>query len=141
MNDPHHLQRFVDAQEGVFEQACAELRSGHKSGHWMWFVFPQLGGLGRSETAIRFGIASLEEAQAYLKHPLLGPRLHECTRLVTLIEGRSIAQIFGYPDDLKFHSCMSLFHCAALEERIFGQALQKFFAGKPDSQTLTLLGR
>jgi uncharacterized protein (DUF1810 family) len=109
MTDPYKLQRFVDAQNRVYEQVCEELRNGQKESHWMWFIFPQLRGLGRSPTAIAFGISSRQEAEAYLKHPTLGPRLRECTRLVNLVEGRSITQIFGYPDDLKFRSSMSPF--------------------------------
>ena len=111
-NDPHNLQRFVDAQNAVFEQVCAELREGQKQGHWMWFIFPQLRGLGNSEVAIHFAITSRDEAQMYLKHRVLGPRIRECTRLVNLVEGRLINQIFGYPDDLKFRSSMTLFAAA-----------------------------
>ena len=139
MNDPYDLQRFVDAQDGVFEQACDELREGHKSSHWMWFVFPQLRDLGRSAMAIKFGIASREEARAYLAHPLLGPRLKECTQLATRIDGRSAHEVFGSPDDLKFRSCMTLFQCAAPDDAIFGDALQKYFAGVADARTLELL--
>jgi len=139
MADPYDLQRFVDAQDDVYEQVCAELRDGRKASHWMWFVFPQLRELGRSATALKFGIASLEEACAYLRHPVLGPRLKECTSLATRIDGRSITAIFGSPDDLKFRSCMTLFQCAAPEEKIFGAALQKFFGGVPDTLTLELL--
>jgi uncharacterized protein (DUF1810 family) len=102
VNDPYDLQRFVDAQNPMFEQVRAELRQGRKQTHWMWFIFPQIKGLGNSPTAIEFAISSREEADAYLKHPVLGPRLRECTRLVNQIEGRSVPQIFGYPDDLKF---------------------------------------
>ena len=109
MNDPYDLQRFVDAQDPAFEQVCAELHAGRKRSHWMWFIFPQLKGLGHSETARKFAISSRQEAEAYLQHPILGPRLRRCTQLVTEVEGRSIEQIFGYPDDLKFHSSMTLF--------------------------------
>lgn len=139
MADPHDLQRFVDAQDGAYEQARAELQDGRKTSHWMWFVFPQLRGLGHSPMAIRFGIASLAEARAYLAHPVLGPRLRECTRLALRIEGRSIHAILGSPDDLKFRSCMSLFQCAAPGEPLFTQALHKYFAGAPDPRTLALL--
>jgi uncharacterized protein (DUF1810 family) len=135
----HDLQRFVDAQDPVFEQVCAELREGQKRGHWMWFVFPQLRGLGHSQMATRFAISSLQEAEAYLKHPVLGPRLRECTRLVNLVEERSIDQIFGYPDDLKFRSSMTLFASATSENQIFKDALQKYFGGKPDRLTIELL--
>ena len=140
MADPYDLQRFVDAQDDVYEQVCDELRDGRKTSHWMWFVFPQLRELGRSATAIKFGIASLEEARAYLRHPVLGPRLKECAGLATRIDGRSITAIFGSPDDLKFRSCMTLFQCAAPEEKIFDAALQKYFGGVPDARTLELLG-
>ncbi|MGC2517804.1 MAG: DUF1810 domain-containing protein [Burkholderiales bacterium] len=137
MNDPHDLQRFVDAQAPVFEQVCAELREGRKRSHWMWFVFPQIKGLGHSETARRFAISSREEAEAYLQHPVLGPRLRECTRLVNLVEGRSIEQIFGHPDDVKFRSSMTLFAHVASGNPVFQEALQKYFEGKPDDR-LTL---
>jgi uncharacterized protein (DUF1810 family) len=129
----------VDAQEGVFEQACSELRQGRKSGHWMWFIFPQILGLGHSSLARKFAISSLEEAQAYLKHAILGPRLEECCRLVTLIEGRSIAEILGYPDDLKFRSSMTLFAHATAENQIFRNALEKYFKGEFDRLTLERL--
>lgn len=132
MNDPHDLQRFVDAQAPVFEQVCTELRAGRKRSHWMWFVFPQIRGLGHSETARRFAIASREEAEAYLQHSLLGPRLRECTRLVNLIEGRSIGQIFGHPDDLKFRSSMTLFAHVPPDNRVFQEALKKYFGGQAD---------
>lgn len=139
MNDPHNLQRFEDAQHPVFEQVCTELREGEKRSHWMWFIFPQLRGLGRSQMAVRFAISSREEAEAYWKHPVLGPRLRECTRLVMLVEGRSINQIFGYPDDLKFRSSMTLFANVASDNQIFKDALQKYFAGEVDQITLDRL--
>ena len=138
-NDPHNLQRFVDAQNAVFEQVCAELREGQKQGHWMWFIFPQLRGLGNSEVAGHFAITSRGEAQMYLKHRVLGPRIRECTRLVNLVEGRLINQIFGYPDDLKFRSSMTLFAAATCENKIFNDALQKYFCGEPDRLTLERL--
>jgi uncharacterized protein (DUF1810 family) len=138
-NDPHNLQRFVDAQNAVFEQVCAELRAGQKQGHWMWFIFPQLRGLGNSELAGHFAIASRDEAQMYLKHRVLGPRIRECTRLVNLVEGRLINQIFEYPDDLKFRSSMTLFAAATPENKIFNDALQKYFRGEPDRLTLERL--
>src|SRR6059058_6299598 len=115
MSDPFSLQRFVDAQEGVFAEVCAELAAGRKESHWMWFVFPQLQGLGSSATARRYALASVEEARAYLAHPVLGARLRECTRLVNGTEGRTIEEIFGYPDYLKFRSCMTLFERAAVD--------------------------
>ena len=139
VNDPYDLQRFVNAQNPVFEQVCAELRAGQKEGHWMWFIFPQLRGLGHSPMATAFGISSRQEGEAYLQHPILGPRLTECTRLVNLVEGRSIDQIFGYPDDLKFHSSMTLFACITSENQIFMAALQKYFGGELDRLTIERL--
>ena len=140
MNDSHHLQRFVDAQDPVYGRVCTELRRGRKESHWMWFVFPQLRGLGSSAMAAKFAIASRQEAEAYLEHPILGPRLRECTRLVNLVEGRRIDQIFGYPDDLKFRSSMTLF--ASVEggdTQIFKDALQRYFGGEADEFTLRQL--
>jgi uncharacterized protein (DUF1810 family) len=139
MDDPYNLQRFLDAQEPVYEQVCSELRQGRKTSHWMWFIFPQIRGLGSSETAQYFAISSRAEAIAYLEHPLLGQRLRECARLVLQIEGRSIEQIFGYPDNLKFHSSITLFAQAAKDNQIFLDALGKYFAGKFDQQTLERL--
>ena len=137
MNDPYDLQRFIDAQDPVFDQVCSELGAGQKRGHWMWFIFPQVRGLGQSDMATKFAISARDEAEAYLKHPVLGPRLRECTRLVMLVEGRSINQIFGYPDDLKFRSSMTLFASATTEAQIFKDALQKCCAGEPDRLTLS----
>lgn len=139
MKDPYHLQRFVDAQQPVFDTVCAELRAGHKRSHWMWFIFPQIAGLGGSDMARRFAIASLAEAGAYLEHPLLGPRLRACSRLVALIEGRSITAIFGYPDGMKFRSSMTLFAQADTDNAVFLECLRKYFAGKPDPLTLARL--
>jgi uncharacterized protein (DUF1810 family) len=139
MNDPYDLQRFVDAQNPVFEQVCSELRAGRKEGHWMWFVFPQLKGLGHSWMASKFGISSRGEAEAYLRHSILGPRLRECTRLVNLVEETSIEQIFDYPDNLKFRSSMTLFAYVASDKEIFINALQKYFGGQPDTLTLEKL--
>jgi uncharacterized protein (DUF1810 family) len=139
VNDPYNLRRFVEAQNAVFEQVCSELREGRKRGHWMWFVFPQIDGLGHSSLASRFAVSSREEAEVYLKHPILGPRLRECSRLVTLVEGRSINQIFDYPDDLKFRSSMTLFAHATDENQIFKDALQKYFKGEFDRSTLERL--
>jgi len=138
-NDPYNLQRFMDAQDQVFEQVCAELRNGQKKGHWIWFIFPQLRGLGHSQMATIFGISSRQEAEAYLKHPVLGPRLRECTRLVNLAEGRSINQILGYPDDMKFKSSMSLFASVTTDNQIYKDALQKYFGGELDRLTLERL--
>jgi len=138
-NDPYDLQRFIEAQDPVYEEVCAELRNGRKESHWMWFIFPQLRGLGHSQMAAAFGISSGQEAEAYLKHPILGPRLRECSRLVNLVEGRSIHQILGYPDDLKFRSSMSLFTSVAPGEHVFNEALQKYFGGELDPLTLIRL--
>ena len=139
MDDRFQLQRFVDAQRPVYETALGELRVGRKRSHWMWFIFPQIAGLGHSMMAHEFALSSLDEAAAYLAHPVLGLRLRECTLLVAGIEGRSIAEIFGYPDDMKFRSSMTLFARAAPEEPIFAACLQKYFAGEPDPQTLARL--
>jgi uncharacterized protein (DUF1810 family) len=140
MDDPHYLQRFVDAQSGVFEQALAELKSGAKRSHWIWFVFPQIEGLGRSETARRYAIASRAQARAYLAHPLLGARLRECAQTVCALRGRSVHEVFGSPDDLKFRSSMTLFAEVAGDEGIFKEALRKYFDGRPDELTLKALG-
>jgi len=132
----------VRAQAPVYAQVCAELGAGRKQSHWMWFIFPQLQGLGSSAMAQRYAIASLAEAHAYLAHPLLGERLRECTRLVNRIPGRTIEAIFGHPDDLKFRSCMTLFARAAGEEageRVFSAALTRYFAGAVDPRTVQLL--
>jgi len=139
MSDSHHLQRFVDAQDAVYAQVGEELRRGRKTGHWMWFIFPQLAGLGHSEMARRFAIASRAETLAYLDHPVLGSRLRECTRWVTRVEDRPIGQILGYPDDLKFRSSMTLFANVATDPQLFLDALHKFFAGEPDPITLRML--
>ena len=139
MDDPYNLQRFVDAQHPVYEQVRSELREGRKSSHWMWFVFPQIEGLGSSALARRFAISCLEEAEAYLTHPLLGPRLRECTQLVNLVEGAAIDRILGYPDDLKFRSSMTLFARATPDNRVFNEALSKYFGGEPDQATLERL--
>ena len=139
MNDRYDLQRFVDAQAGVYQQACAELRAGRKQSHWMWFVFPQIRGLGSSPMAMRYAISGMEEARAYLGHVVLGPRLRECSRIVVEAQGRTVGEIFGYPDDLKFHSSVTLFAAASAEESVFAQALERFFAGERDAATLDRL--
>lgn len=141
MNGPgrYNLQRFVDAQEPVYEEVLGELRSGRKRRHWIWFVFPQLRGLGRSPTAKRFGIWSLGEARAYLQHDVLGPRLHECARLVAQIDGSSADDIFGWPDNLKVRSSMTLFAHATDENADFRAVLDKFYAGEEDPATVELL--
>ena len=127
MDDPFDLQRFVNAQNPVYDSVRAELSSGRKKGHWMWFIFPQLRGLGHSEMANYFGISSRQEAEAYLNHPVLGPRLRGCTGLMNLVEGRSINQILGYPDELKFKSSMTLFASVSSDNRIFKEALEKYY--------------
>lgn len=141
--DPYRLERFVRAQDhrGTFTQALAELGRGRKSSHWMWFVFPQVAGLGRSATAQEYAISSLTEAQAYLAHPVLGPRLRACSEIVANTVGRSAEQIFGGIDAMKLHSSMTLFRCAAPEERVFGDVLEGFFAGRPDASTEDLVRR
>jgi uncharacterized protein (DUF1810 family) len=139
MDDIHNLQRFVDAQNGIIDEALAELSSGRKRSHWMWFVFPQIAGLGRSDIARRFAIGSLREARAYLAHPVLGPRLAVSARAVCSVEGRSAHEIFGSPDDLKFRSSMSLFAEAAGGESVYREALRKYFDGGPDELTLEAL--
>ncbi|BDB42532.1 MULTISPECIES: DUF1810 domain-containing protein [Mycobacterium] len=134
------LQRFVDAQARVYDDVVEELRAGRKRSHWMWFVFPQLRGLGSSPTAVHFGIASLDEARAYLAHPVLGPRLRECVALVNAVQGRSVGQIFGWPDDLKLRSSMTLFaHAAGNENEGFLALLDKYFGGAQDPLTLQRL--
>ena len=138
MDDPFDLQRFVAAQAPAYAQVAAELAAGRKRSHWMWFVFPQLKGLGRSAKAQHYGIASLAEARAYWAHPLLGPRLAQCTGLVLAVDGRSVHEIFGSPDDLKFRSCMTLF-AQATGEPVFTRALQKYFGGEADPRTIELL--
>lgn len=139
MSDPFNLQRFVEAQSDIYERVLSELRSGMKRSHWMWFIFPQITGLGSSPTAVRYAITSRAEAQAYLEHAILGPRLRECTALVNAIEDRTVDRIFGYPDDLKFHSSMTLFADAASDKQVFLVALQKYFSGKMDQNTLERL--
>jgi uncharacterized protein (DUF1810 family) len=136
--DPFDLQRFLKAQSPVYSRVLDELRRGRKQSHWMWFIFPQLAGLGHSAMAQRFAIASREEAIAYLAHGVLGPRLKECTRLVSAVEGRTILEILGSPDDLKFHSSMTLFGEVSSDPD-FAAAIAKFYDGKKDQRTLDLL--
>ena len=133
------LRRFVDAQEPVYAEARAELAAGSKRSHWMWFVFPQLKGLGRSQMATHYGLAGAAEAAAYLAEPVLGPRLLDCTRLMLATRGKSALQILGSPDDLKFCSCMTLFAQVAPGEPLFAEAIERFFAGRRDARTLALL--
>ena len=137
--DPFDLGRFIAAQEGVYDSALAELKSGRKRTHWMWFIFPQVQGLGNSAMTIRFSVKSREEARQYLKHPVLGTRLRECANAVLAIEGRSVADIFRYPDDLKFKSSMTLFASVAEPGSVFAQSLEKYFQGEQDSMTLEVL--
>ena len=139
MADPYNLQRFVTAQEPVFADVLAELRAGRKASHWMWFIFPQIEGLGHSSTARHYAIKSLEEAKAYLEHPVLGPRLRECTQLVNEVRSRTASEIFGYPDDLKFRSSMTLFAHATAQNAEFLNALWRYFSGEFDQATLTRL--
>ena len=139
MTEPFNLKRFVDAQNPVYAEVCRELKEGLKTGHWMWFIFPQLDGLGHSAMAAKFAIRSLEEARVYLNHPVLGPRLIECTELVNAVSGRNIHEIFGYPDDLKFRSSMTLFAKAAPDNEVFRRALEKYFDGEWDPRTEELL--
>ena len=139
--DPFDLRRFVDAQDGVYDNVLAELRNGRKRGHWIWFVFPQLRGLGRSATAVKYGIASLEEAAAYLDHNVLGLRLRECARLVARIPGSSAEDVFGRPDDLKVRSSMTLFAHATEDDSDFRAVLDRFYDGVEDALTVEQLER
>lgn len=138
-NDPFDLGRFESAQESVYDGALGELRIGRKRTHWMWYIFPQIDGLGQSSTSRYYAIKSIEEAQAYLEHPVLGKRLLECAEAVLAIEGRSVSEIFGYPDDLKLKSSMTLFACLSDPHGLFVQVLDKYFNGERDVRTLRLL--
>jgi uncharacterized protein (DUF1810 family) len=138
-SDPYNLERFVIAQDSVFKRVLSELQTGTKMGHWMWFIFPQIRGLGRSPISMEYAISSRDEAQAYLQHPVLGPRLKECTQLVLNVNGRSATDIFGTPDDIKFRSSMTLFAQVSRDDDIFYRALQKYFEGAPDRLTLDRL--
>ncbi len=139
--DPHNLERFVEAQaeEPSIETVKSELRSGRKQSHWMWYVFPQVEGLGSSRTTRRYAISGRTEARAYLRHPVLGPRLRECTEIVNGLTGRSATEIFGSPDDLKFRSSMTLFEEAAEEPAPFRTALERYYDGERDTNTFELL--
>lgn len=139
MSDPHDLQRFVEAQDRVYARVVTELRAGRKTSHWMWFIFPQVTGLGSSPMAQRYAIDSLDEARAYLAHPVLGPRLRECTQLLLDANDVGISEILGYPDDLKFRSSMTLFATLDGAPPLFDAALAKYFGGQRDSRTLELL--
>ncbi len=138
-DDPHDLHRFLSAQEGVYERALAELKDGRKRTHWMWFIFPQIDGLGYSPTARRYSIKGIEEARQYLNHPVLGKRLLECTEAVVALKGGSASEIFGYPDDLKFESSMTLFEKIAGSDSVFSSALDRYCQGERDVATLRLL--
>jgi uncharacterized protein (DUF1810 family) len=141
-DDPFQLQRFTTAQAVVYDDVLVELRSGRKRSHWMWFIFPQIAGLGHSDMAQRYAISGLNEARAYLAHPMLGARLRECAALVAAVEGRTIGEIFGSPDDLKFHASMTLFAEAATvpaEEVVFDVCLRKYFGGRLHEGTLACL--
>lgn len=139
MADPFALERFVQAQEPLIADIRRELSAGRKRSHWMWFVFPQLRALGRSPTAQHYGIASLAEAQAYMAHPVLGPRLVECAGLVLAVERRSAHEIFGSPDDMKLRSSMTLFAGAAPDTPVFGEVLRRYYNSEPDPKTIELL--
>ena len=138
-HDPYNLERFVIAQDRVFKQVLSELKAGTKMSHWMWFVFPQIRGLGRSPISIEYAISSRDEALAYLQHPVLGSRLKECTRLVLQVEGRSATDIFDTPDDMKFRSSLTLFAQVSPDDDIFQRALQKYFKGVADPLTIQRL--
>ncbi|MDH4085670.1 MAG: DUF1810 domain-containing protein [Candidatus Krumholzibacteria bacterium] len=141
MSDAYNLHRFLAAQENVYDTVLDELRARRKSSHWIWFIFPQITGLGRSGMAQQFAITSLDEAKAYMQQPTLGPRLRECTQLVLDVNGRSAEEIFGYPDHLKFRSSMTLFLTASSDNTLFNNALLKYFDGKPDQMTLDILAQ
>lgn len=138
--DPFDLQRFMDAQQGSYTGALAELRGGRKRTHWMWYIFPQIDGLGYSSISKRYAIKSSAEARHYLDHPILGTRLVECVEAVLAVRGRSAAEIFGSPDDLKLRSSMTLFASVAPPDSVFARVLDRYFQGQPDSRTLDILG-
>ena len=140
MEAPPDLDRFVQAQNPIYAQVTAELRRGLKTTHWMWFIFPQLAALGRSSTAKRYGLSDLDEASAYLAHPVLGSRLRECCGLLLELQGRTAAQVFGFPDDLKLRSSVTLFAQAACGPSPFTRVLEHYYGGQPDAKTLQLLG-
>jgi len=138
--DTYDLERFVRAQAGIYDRVLTELRAGEKRSHWMWFIFPQIKGLGMSEMSVRFAIYSLDEAKAYLEHAILGPRLLECVEAVLAVEGRGVDRIFVYPDDMKFGSSLTLFARASGAGSVFERALVKYFGGREDEATLRQLG-
>src|SRR3954462_12545657 len=137
---PHDLARFMQAQEGAYERALSEVKAGRKRSHWMWYVFPQFDGLGFSSTTKRYSIKSVAEAEAYLAHPVLGPRLAECCEAAVGVEGRSAAEVFGSPDDKKLQSCATLFAAVSPPGSVFERLLDKFFQGVQDEKTLRLMG-
>lgn len=138
--DPHDLNRFVLAQAGAYERALAEIRAGRKRSHWMWYIFPQITGLGFTSMSRRYAIRSLDEARAYLDHPVLGQRLVECAEAALGVEGRSAREIFGSPDDLKLRSCATLFGAVTPPDSVFARLLDRFYEGERDDRTLQLLG-
>lgn len=138
-DDPYDLERFVEAQRGVFDEACAELRRGRKTGHWIWFIFPQIAGLGFSAMSQHYSIHSLHEARAFLEHPVLGPRLREVCEIVNGIQGKTAHEIFGSPDDIKLRSSMTLFAHAAEDNAVFLEVLRKYFGGVEDRRTVELI--
>jgi uncharacterized protein (DUF1810 family) len=138
-DDPFDLARFTTAQQGVYKRALAEIRNGDKRSHWMWFIFPQIDGLGFSSTAKHYAIKSAEEARQFLAHPVLGPRLFECAEAALAVEGRSAFEIFGSPDDIKLRSCMTLFETVAAQDSVFGRVLDKYYQDKRDMRTLDIL--
>ena len=139
--DPAGLERFVQAQKYDYDTALREIRSGRKRSHWMWYIFPQLQGLGYSSTAQYYGIRDLEEAQDYMEHPVLGPRLVEISEALLVLDTSDASAVMGYPDDLKLRSSMTLFELAAPEQPVFGQVLEKYYSGHRDRRTLELLGK
>ena len=141
MTDQFELSRFVEAQDAVYDSVLQELTAGRKLSHWMWYIFPQIQGLGESWMSQRYAISDRDEARAYWEHPVLGSRLKECTQLVMNVDGRSVTKIFGSLDDLKFRSCMTLFERSAEDPRMFRAALLKYFGDEPDQLTLTILAR
>jgi uncharacterized protein (DUF1810 family) len=140
LDDPYHLTRFVRAQRDGFQQSLGEIKSGKKCTHWMWYIFPQIDGLAFSATSKHYAIKSIEEAKAYLDHPVLGPRLRECAEAVLHVEGRSATEIFGSPDDMKLRSCATLFACVSPPGSVFERLLDKYYRGERDQKTLQLLG-
>ncbi|MDJ0554390.1 MAG: DUF1810 domain-containing protein [Microcoleaceae cyanobacterium MO_207.B10] len=138
-NDPFNLSRFISAQDKIYETVLRELKNAKKQSHWMWYIFPQIDGLAKSTTSKYYAIKSIEEAQQYLNHPVLGKRLLECAEIVFGIEGKSISEIFGYPDDLKFKSSMTMFFHVAKPDSIFARIIDKYFQGERDIQTLNIL--